>query len=213
MKRLAGGWAPDKHGDRRPRERFGRIVEATARRNAADLAAHAEAVGQVCDEEVEIAEDGDRIVFLDHELIRGGIREDSHVRQDAEIGHRPTAIHMVDGGGFREIEPDARRVEALLSALGSLVGEQRRARFVCIAAMATPDGELVTARGECTGYILDAPRGRAGFGYDPVFQVDGSGLAMAELPVSEKNRISHRAQAFTALGDAIRATLGSKHFD
>ncbi len=108
---------------------------------------------------------------------------------------------------------DAGRVAALLRALGSFAGEQRRARFVCIAALATPDGELVTARGECTGHILDAPRGSLGFGYDPVFQIDGSGLAMAELPVSEKNRISHRAQAFTALSDAIRATLGSKNFD
>lgn len=108
---------------------------------------------------------------------------------------------------------DARRVEALLSALGSLVGEQRRARFVCIAAMATPDGELVTARGECAGHILNTPRGGSGFGYDPVFQIEGSGLAMAEIPASEKNRISHRAQAFTALSDAIRVKLGSQHID
>jgi XTP/dITP diphosphohydrolase len=108
---------------------------------------------------------------------------------------------------------DAGRVNALLHALRSLAGERRRARFVCIAALATPDGELVTARGECTGHILDAPRGRSGFGYDPVFQLDGSGRAMAEMPASEKNRISHRARAFTALGDAIRATLGSEHFD
>jgi XTP/dITP diphosphohydrolase len=108
---------------------------------------------------------------------------------------------------------DARRIDALLRALGSLTGEQRRARFVCIAALATPDGELVTARGECTGHILDAPRGCSGFGYDPVFQIEGSGLAMAEIPASEKNRISHRAQAFTALSDAIRAKLGSEHFD
>jgi len=108
---------------------------------------------------------------------------------------------------------DAGRIDALLRALGSLAGEQRRARFVCIAALATPEGELVTARGECTGHILDAPRGRSGFGYDPVFQLDGCGLAMAEIPVSEKNRISHRAQAFTALSDALRANLSSERFD
>ena len=108
---------------------------------------------------------------------------------------------------------DAGRIDALLRALGSVAGEQRRARFVCIAALATPDGELVTARGECAGHILDAPRGCSGFGYDPVFQIDGSSLAMAEIPVSEKNRISNRALAFTALSDAIRAKLGSEHFD
>ncbi len=108
---------------------------------------------------------------------------------------------------------DARRVDALLRALGSSAGEQRRARFVCIAALASPDGELVTARGECAGHILEAPRGNSGFGYDPVFQIEGRGLAMSEIPVSEKNRISHRAQAFTALSDAIRARFGAEHFD
>jgi XTP/dITP diphosphohydrolase len=103
---------------------------------------------------------------------------------------------------------DAGRIEALLDALASCSGEQRRARFVCIAALATPEGELVTARGECAGRILDAPRGRSGFGYDPVFLVEGIGRAMAELPESEKNRISHRASAFGALTCAIRVQLG-----
>ncbi len=99
---------------------------------------------------------------------------------------------------------DAGRVDALLSALAKLAGEQRRARFVCIAALATPEGDIVTARGECAGRILNAPRGRSGFGYDPIFLVEGIGLAMAELSESEKNRISHRACAFAALSGAIR---------
>jgi XTP/dITP diphosphohydrolase len=103
---------------------------------------------------------------------------------------------------------DAGRVRALLDALANCSGEQRRARFVCVAALATPEGELVTARGECAGHILDAPRGRSGFGYDPVFFVEEVGRAMAELPDSEKNRISHRALAFGALGGAIRAQFG-----
>jgi XTP/dITP diphosphohydrolase len=102
---------------------------------------------------------------------------------------------------------DAGRVDALLQALTNCSGEQRRARFVCIAALATPDGAIVTARGECAGHILDAPRGRSGFGYDPVFLVEGVGRAMAELPESEKNRISHRASAFGALSGAIRVQL------
>jgi XTP/dITP diphosphohydrolase len=103
---------------------------------------------------------------------------------------------------------DAGRVDALLDALAHCSGEQRRARFVCIAALATPDGELVTARGECAGHILAAPRGRSGFGYDPVFLVEGIGRAMAELPESEKNQISHRASAFGALSGAIRVQFG-----
>jgi XTP/dITP diphosphohydrolase len=103
---------------------------------------------------------------------------------------------------------DAGRVDALLEALANCSGEQRRARFVCIAALATPEGDIVTARGECAGHILDAPRGRSGFGYDPVFLVEGIGRAMAELSKSEKNQISHRASAFGALSGAIRIQLG-----
>jgi XTP/dITP diphosphohydrolase len=103
---------------------------------------------------------------------------------------------------------DAGRVDALLEALANCSGEQRRARFVCIAALATPEGDIVTARGECAGHILDAPRGRSGFGYDPVFLVEGIGRAMAELSGSEKNQISHRASAFGALSSAIRIQLG-----
>jgi len=103
---------------------------------------------------------------------------------------------------------DAERVAALLEALANCSGEQRRARFVCIAALASPEGDIVTARGECAGKILAAPRGQSGFGYDPVFLVEGIGRAMAEIPESEKNRISHRASAFGALSGAIRAQLG-----
>jgi XTP/dITP diphosphohydrolase len=102
---------------------------------------------------------------------------------------------------------DAGRVDALLQALATSSGELRRARFVCIAALATPEGEIVTARGECPGHILAAPRGSSGFGYDPVFEVEGSGRTMAEFSSSEKNQISHRARAFTALADAIHAQV------
>lgn len=103
---------------------------------------------------------------------------------------------------------DAGRVGALLAALANCSGEQRRARFVCVAALATPEGDIVTARGECAGHILAAPRGRSGFGYDPVFLVEGIGRAMAELAEAEKNRISHRASAFSALSGAIRVQFG-----
>jgi XTP/dITP diphosphohydrolase len=102
---------------------------------------------------------------------------------------------------------DAGRVAHLLAELRALVGEQRRARFVCVAAVATPTGDAVTARGECPGLILSAPRGTSGFGYDPVFESAELGLPMAELSESEKNRISHRGRAFAALRPAIEQRL------
>ena len=100
---------------------------------------------------------------------------------------------------------DAGRVVHLLRELEGLGGDDRCARFVCVAALATPDGTVATARGECAGRILDAPRGAGGFGYDPVFESSEAGVAMAELAPAEKNRISHRARAFRGLRDALEA--------
>lgn len=102
---------------------------------------------------------------------------------------------------------DAGRNRALLAAIGSLRGQQRGARYVCVAALASPAGDIITARGECKGHILEAPRGRRGFGYDPIFGVEGTGAAMAELSPPEKNRVSHRSVAFSALSGAIRVSL------
>lgn len=99
---------------------------------------------------------------------------------------------------------DAGRVRRLLAALRDAGDAPRRARFVCVAALATPDGRTAVARGECPGEILAEPRGRGGFGYDPVFAPEGRAASMAELPQEEKNRISHRGRAFGALRGALR---------
>jgi XTP/dITP diphosphohydrolase len=94
---------------------------------------------------------------------------------------------------------DAGRVAHLLRALRDLHGEARAARFVCVAAAATPAGRVVCARGECAGRIREAPLGEAGFGYDPVFEPSGETRSMAQLAPEEKQRRSHRARAFRAL--------------
>jgi XTP/dITP diphosphohydrolase len=94
---------------------------------------------------------------------------------------------------------DAGRVEHLLRALRGCTGDARRARFVCVAALALPDGEAWSARGECPGLVLEAPRGRGGFGYDPVFWSSEAGAGVAELPPSRKDEISHRGRAVRAL--------------
>jgi XTP/dITP diphosphohydrolase len=72
------------------------------------------------------------------------------------------------------------------------------AHFQCTVAIATPGGDLFFTEGNCPGEIIPAERGTNGFGYDPIFQLTGSNLTMAELSTTEKNRLSHRALAIQA---------------
>jgi XTP/dITP diphosphohydrolase len=102
---------------------------------------------------------------------------------------------------------DAGRCGRLLSELGA--AGDRAARFVCVAALALPDGAVTVVRGECPGRILAAPRGVNGFGYDPVFQPEGWEASMAELSPHVKHRISHRGRALAALGPALASLSGS----
>ena len=81
----------------------------------------------------------------------------------------------------------------------------RSARFVCVTALASPDGHVELFDGEVHGEIAEAPRGDEGFGYDPVFVITGDGRTMAELSSEEKHRISHRGLA----GAKLRARLAS----
>ncbi len=86
--------------------------------------------------------------------------------------------------------------------LAEMEGEQRRsARFRTAVAMVTPSGDELVVEGVLEGRITHQRRGDGGFGYDPVFEVDGRTLA--EIPAEEKNVISHRALALRALADAM----------
>ena len=76
---------------------------------------------------------------------------------------------------------------------------ERRARFVCVAALAWPDGRVETFDGEVRGEIGPGPRGTRGFGYDPLFVIEGDGRTMAELESLAKHRISHRGLAAAKL--------------
>jgi XTP/dITP diphosphohydrolase len=136
---------------------------------------------------------------------RPALADDSGI-EVAALGGRPGPRSARFGGGDLD---DAGRVERLLTEVTASGRVDRSARFVCVAALAFPGGEVITARGECPGRILDAPRGRSGFGYDPIFEVEGGGRSMAELPPSEKNRISHRARALLSLREVIQERIAS----
>ena len=74
-----------------------------------------------------------------------------------------------------------------------------KARFVCVIALAVPDAATQFFEGECRGEVVPEWRGNAGFGYDPVFLVPGTGKTFGEMTVEEKRRYSHRAAAVRAL--------------
>jgi XTP/dITP diphosphohydrolase len=88
---------------------------------------------------------------------------------------------------------DAANNRKLLQELDG--GSDRMAKFVCAMALASPDGEVQTVRGECPGQIMHAVRGEQGFGYDPLFVPDGFTTTFAEMTEQQKNAISHRSRA------------------
>lgn len=77
--------------------------------------------------------------------------------------------------------------------------ENRKCHFACALAVYFPDDTYVVAEGKAHGTLLDAPRGDKGFGYDPLFLSDDTGLTFAESTAEEKNKISHRARALAEL--------------
>jgi XTP/dITP diphosphohydrolase len=136
------------------------------------------------------------------------VADDSGLEVDV-LGGRPG----VRSARFaHERATDAENNAALLAALASEPGgaEGFRARFRCVLAVVDPftnSGLPRTVTGVCEGAVIRAPRGSGGFGYDPLFVVDGTNLTMAELPPHEKNRLSHRARAFASLGPLLQQIL------
>ena len=83
--------------------------------------------------------------------------------------------------------------------LRELAGQNnRRARFRCVMALSDPAGRAETVEGRCEGHIIEALRGVAGFGYDPLFVPEGFTQTFAEMRADQKNAISHRGQALHA---------------
>ena len=124
------------------------------------------------------------------------LADDSGLEVDALRG-APGLRSARFAGEQQDSEANLRKLQADLD--GVPAGE-RTARFRCALAVAAPNGATVLAEGACEGRILDAPRGRGGFGYDPLFLYAPLELTFAELPATVKNQVSHRAQACARLG-------------
>lgn len=118
----------------------------------------------------------------------------------AALGGRP-GVHSARYGGLT----DRDRYLKLLAELDALGAVDRSAVFVCVTAVAHPDGRVETARGICRGAIAAAPgEGTTGFGYDAVFIAEGYDRTLNALSQEEKDRISHRGRAARAIIPALR---------
>jgi XTP/dITP diphosphohydrolase len=102
--------------------------------------------------------------------------------------------HMADRN-----TPDEANNARVLRELEGIPEQKRTARFVCVLAVARDGRTLQTFRGTAEGLILDGPRGKNGFGYDPLFLFPAIGKTFAQLDAEEKSRYSHRGAAFRKL--------------
>lgn len=129
------------------------------------------------------------------------IADDSGLVVDALGGEPGVHSARFAGAGAGDADNNAK----LLAALAGIPAAARTARFVCVAVMLrhADDPLPLVCQGAWEGTILEAPRGRGGFGYDPLFLPAGGGRSAAELPAAEKNRVSHRGRAFARLLEAL----------
>jgi len=134
---------------------------------------------------------------------RLAIADDSGLVVDALQG-KPGVFSSRYGG---EKATDEQKFQKLLAEMSGIPEGKRQAAFVCTLAVATPLGEVELLEGRCRGQIAFAPRGKHGFGYDPIFFLPELGKTMAELDPEVKNRISHRARALEKLKELLPTIL------
>ena len=161
-------------------------------------------------------EDGE--TFADNALIKAracvaatglpAIADDSGIAVDALDGAPGVRSARFAGDDADDAANNLLLLVSLAAAAADTPGS-RRAAFVCAAAFALPDGTTRVELGRMEGHVVDGPRGEHGFGYDPLFVADATadGRTNGELSTEEKDAISHRAVAFTALAPHLAVAL------
>ena len=134
------------------------------------------------------------------------LADDSGLCVDALNG-MPGVLSARWSGVPKQEGGDAANNRLLLSQLSDVPEGRRTAQFRCVMALCTPDGREIVEHGEMAGRILADEHGGGGFGYDPLFAADGHDVSTAELPAAEKDRISHRGKALTAMAPVIVEAL------
>jgi XTP/dITP diphosphohydrolase len=160
-----------------------------------------------------VAETGFELVAFDTEIDEVGETYAENARMKAEIARDRSDLSALGDDSGVEVEVlggfpglhSARlaptQEERTAELLRRLEGKPRpwSARFVCVVALAAPGRPTQLFEGECRGEIVPEWRGKAGFGYDPIFLVPGTGKTFGEMPPEEKRLYSHRAHAVRAL--------------
>jgi len=160
----------------------------------------------------EPVEDG--VTFVENALIKAralakftglpAVADDSGLSVDV-LGGAPGIFSARWAGRHGD---DAANLALLLAQLAEIAEPHRAARFVCAAALVTPDGFEHVETGTLEGVLATEPRGAGGFGYDPILVPTGETRSCAELTPQEKNAISHRGTAFRALVPTLVRVLG-----
>lgn len=119
----------------------------------------------------------------------------------AALGGRPGVYSARFAGSGCSYADNTRKVLRLMDGINR---GQRRAVFRTVVAFVTPEGFEKTFEGRCVGFITEEAQGDRGFGYDPVFEPQGEGRTFAQMTLAQKNKISHRAKAFTRAAAYLR---------
>ncbi len=139
------------------------------------------------------------------------LADDSGLEVDALDGAPGvrSARYALDGSVAIAGPVDAANNRKLLAALADVPDERRTARFRCALVFVDGEGTRLASDGSCEGAIGRVGRGDGGFGYDPLFVLEGDGRTMAELTADEKNRVSHRARALGKMAELLRQRYGT----
>jgi XTP/dITP diphosphohydrolase len=127
------------------------------------------------------------------------VADDSGLAVDALNGMPGVFSARWAGRHGDQADRDRANLDLLLAQISDVPDAHRGAAFVCVAALVMPDGLELTVEGVMRGDLARAPRGSAGFGYDPIFVAEGRTVTNAELEPAEKDQISHRGKAFRGL--------------
>ena len=160
-----------------------------------------------------LTDTGMELVAFDSEVDEAGETYAANAQLKAETALKKSGLPSLgdDSGieldalggfpGIRSARLGPTQQERTAALLGRLEGVPRPwlARFVCVIALAVPHRQTQFFEGECRGEVVPEWRGEAGFGYDPIFLVPGTGKTFGEMPPEEKRQYSHRAAAARAL--------------